>query len=123
MFKDLQKDLEKNLFCKNSKIKNPLEFENYKELSNLMENENELKTIALGELSENPKNSKKMQKNYFPLDFFKEFENYGHLTPIGLKTLQATRNGILALKNDDLIKNEQKVDEINKRIPSLIEKY
>ena len=45
-----------------------------------------------------------MKNKYAPLDFFYEFVNFGHLTPIGLKTLQTAKNGILSLKNDDLIK-------------------
>ena len=132
LFEIIRENLEKDLFTDKSIVKNPEDFSNYKQLSDLNPDLKkrliELKAYILGELSRNDKYSKfladledKSLKNCFEL--YNQFLNYGNITIIGTKLIQATRNGIYQLSNEELDENEQIVEKMIEELPFKIKKY
>ena len=132
LFGIIRENLEKELFNNKSIIRNHDDFSNYKKLSDLepdLKKRNiELKAYILGELSRNDKYSilfanleDKKFKNSFQL--YNEFLNFGHITILGTKLIQATRNGIYQLNEEQLDENEDIVEKMIEELPFEIQKY
>lgn len=129
LFEEVQKNLEKNLFTKKTIIKNP-DFSNFTEISDLSDEKKqrniELNAYLLGELSRNKDNALKLTKKEKKVEIFQlyeEFEKNGHIPIIATKLIQATRNGVYQLTEEQMEEYQEKIDDLILRIPPQIKKY
>ena len=129
LFEEVQKNLNKGLFTDKTIIKNP-DFSNFTEESSLSEDSKkkniELNAYLLGELSRNKDNALKLTKKKEKVHIFQlydEFEKNGHTPIIATKLIQATRNGVYQLTEEEMEEYQEKIDDLILRIPPQIKKY